>query len=54
VAIGLSNSEIASELYITLSTVKTHLASLMTKLGARNRVEIAIWAHQTNRIPRRP
>ena len=49
----LSNSEIASELYITLSTVKTHLASLMTKLGARNRVEIAIWAHQTNRIPRR-
>ena len=37
VALGLSNSEIASALYITLSTVKTHLASLMTKLGARNR-----------------
>ena len=54
VARGLSNSEIASELYITLSTVKTHVASLMTKLGARNRVEIAIWAHQTKRIPRRP
>jgi DNA-binding NarL/FixJ family response regulator len=53
VARGLSNSEIASTLYITLSTVKTHLTSLMTKLGARNRVEIAIWAHQTNRIPRR-
>jgi DNA-binding NarL/FixJ family response regulator len=53
VARGLSNSEIASELYITLSTVKTHLASLMTKLGARNRVEIAIWAHQTNRIQSR-
>lgn len=51
VARGLSNSEIARELYITLSTVKTHLASLMTKLGARNRVEIAIWAHQTKRIP---
>ena len=51
VARGLSNSEIASELYITLSTVKTHLASLMTKLGARNRVEIAIWAHQTKRVP---
>jgi DNA-binding NarL/FixJ family response regulator len=44
VARGLSNSEIASELHITLSTVKTHLASLMTKLGVRNRVEIAIWA----------
>ena len=52
VALGLSNSEIASALFITLSTVKTHLASLMTKLGARNRVEIAIWAHQTKRIPR--
>ncbi len=50
VALGLSNSEIASELYITLSTVKTHIASLMTKLGARNRVEIAIWAHQTGRM----
>jgi DNA-binding NarL/FixJ family response regulator len=51
VARGLSNGEIASELYITLSTVKTHLASLMAKLGARNRVEIAIWAHETKRIP---
>ena len=50
VARGLSNGEIASELYITLSTVKTHIASLMTKLGARNRVEIAIWAHQTGRM----
>ena len=49
VARGMSNSEIASELYITLSTVKTHLASLMTKLGARNRVEIAIWAHDRAR-----
>jgi DNA-binding NarL/FixJ family response regulator len=50
VAVGLSNSEIASELYITVSTVKTHIASLMSKLGARNRVEIAIWAHQTKRV----
>ena len=53
VAGGLSNGEIASELYITISTVKTHVASLMTKLGARNRVEIAIWAHQTGRMRRR-
>ncbi len=35
VARGLTNVEIADELYISLSTVKTHLASLMGKLGAR-------------------
>jgi DNA-binding NarL/FixJ family response regulator len=50
VAQGLTNSEIAREMHITLSTVKTHVASLMTKLGARNRVEIAMWAYETNRV----
>jgi len=50
VATGLTNAEIADELYISLSTVKTHLASLMGKLGARNRVEIAMWAYETKRI----
>jgi DNA-binding NarL/FixJ family response regulator len=50
VARGRTNAEIADELYISLSTVKTHLASLMSKLGARNRVEIAIWAYETGRI----
>jgi DNA-binding NarL/FixJ family response regulator len=46
---GRTNNEIAAELYISLSTVKTHIANLMGKLGARNRVEIAIWAHETGR-----
>lgn len=50
VARGLTNAEIANELHIGLSTVKTHLASLMNKLGARNRVEIAMWAHETGRV----
>ena len=50
VAMGLSNLEIARELSISLSTVKTHIASLMSKLAARNRVEIAIWAYETNRV----
>jgi DNA-binding NarL/FixJ family response regulator len=50
VARGLTNAEIAQELHISLSTVKTHLASLMCKLGARNRVEIAMWAYETKRI----
>ncbi len=50
VARGRTNAEIADELNISLSTVKTHLASLMGKLGVRNRVEIAMWAHETGRI----
>ena len=52
VARGRTNSEIAAELHISLSTVKSHIASLMAKLGARNRVEIAIWAYETNRLKR--
>ena len=50
VARGRTNAEVADELHISLSTVKTHLASLMTKLGARNRVEIAMWAYETGRL----
>ncbi|CAM3316547.1 response regulator transcription factor [Kibdelosporangium persicum] len=50
VASGRTNSEIAAEFHITLSTVKTHIASLMAKLSARNRVEIAMWAYETNRV----
>ncbi|MBA2557362.1 MAG: response regulator transcription factor [Chloroflexi bacterium] len=49
VARGRTNAEIADELAISLSTVKTHLASLMIKLGVRNRVELAMWAYETNR-----
>lgn len=52
VARGRTNAEIADELYISLSTVKTHLASLMQKLGARNRVEIAMWAYESGRVSR--
>ncbi len=51
VALGHTNAEIADELSISLSTVKTHLASLMNKLGARNRVELAMWAYETDRMP---
>ncbi|HRC08811.1 MAG TPA: response regulator transcription factor, partial [Miltoncostaeales bacterium] len=51
---GRTNTEIADELFISLSTVKTHVASLMDKLGARNRVEIAIWAHETGRVDKQP
>lgn len=44
VARGRTNAEVATELTISLSTVKSHLASVQAKLGARNRTEIAIWA----------
>ncbi|MER7836998.1 response regulator transcription factor [Streptomyces sp. NPDC096040] len=44
VAVGRTNAEIAAELYVSLSTVKTHLSSVQLKLPARNRVEIAAWA----------
>lgn len=50
VARGRTNAEIAEELCISLSTVKTHLAGLMGKLSARNRVDLAIWAYETGRI----
>ncbi|MFE0038349.1 response regulator [Streptomyces sp. NPDC059015] len=49
VARGRTNAEIAAELHISLSTVKSHVARLMDKLGARNRVEIAMWAYETDR-----
>ena len=50
VARGRTNAEIADELHISLSTVKAHLSSLMTKLDARNRVELAMWAYETDRL----
>lgn len=46
VARGLTNTEVAEELHVTVSTVKTHLASVQAKLGARNRVEVAAWAYR--------
>ncbi|AGP60383.1 response regulator [Streptomyces rapamycinicus] len=49
IARGLTNPEIAAELYIAPSTVKTHLGSAQAKLGLRNRVEIAAWAFRTGR-----
>jgi DNA-binding NarL/FixJ family response regulator len=47
---GRTNGEIGNELSISLSTVKTHIAALMRKLNARNRVEIVMWAYETRRV----
>ena len=51
VAQGLTNAEIAGALHLSLSTVKFHLAAVMGKIGARNRVQIAIWAYESRRMP---
>jgi DNA-binding NarL/FixJ family response regulator len=50
VARGWTNHEIAEKMHISISTVKTHIASLMSKLNARNRVEIAMWTYETGRM----
>ena len=50
VARGRTNSEIGMDLHVSLSTVKSHITSVMAKLGARNRVEIAMWAYETKRL----
>jgi DNA-binding NarL/FixJ family response regulator len=54
VALGRTNAEIAADLHVSLSTVKTHLASVQLKLAARNRVEIAAWAWQTGHVQPNP
>lgn len=50
VASGKTNAEIGQELHISMSTVKFHVAGLMTKLAVRNRVELAMWAYETGRV----
>jgi DNA-binding NarL/FixJ family response regulator len=44
VARGATNSEIARHLFISPGTAKNHLATIQAKIGARNRVAVAVWA----------
>ena len=47
---GLSNSQIASELYLSIPTVKSHVSRLLTKLDSTNRVQVAMVVHDAGLV----
>jgi DNA-binding NarL/FixJ family response regulator len=50
VAKGLSNAEIGSRLYVSPATVKTHVARILTKLGARDRAQLIVIAYESRLV----
>src|SRR5215469_7886870 len=50
VAAGLSNDEIAARIYVSQSTVKTHVARAMTKVGARDRAQLVVVAYEAGLV----
>lgn len=54
IARGLTNAEMAQALYVSESTVKTHVSRVISKIGARDRIHAVILAHQWGHVPREP
>jgi DNA-binding NarL/FixJ family response regulator len=51
IATGLSNSELADVLHVSLPTVKTHVSRILAKLGARDRTQLVIIAYEAGLVP---